>query len=123
MIIYSPSSSKKTKKHLKVKTKRSPELDAEWQKLLAKHASPLEKGAKSKGIKVKVIKKAPESVVVLAKPKEPDIMRKMMGSTAPPASPKYTGTKIVGISTLHKSISTPVFSKEDAVDIAKMRRG
>lgn len=36
---------------------------------------------------------------------------------------KYTGTAIVGISTLHKSNAVPVFSKEDAIDISKMRRG
>ena len=36
---------------------------------------------------------------------------------------KYTGTAIVGIATLHKSVAVPVFSKEDAVDISKMRRG
>ena len=35
----------------------------------------------------------------------------------------YTGTAIVGISTMHKSNSVPVFSKEAAIDIAKMRRG
>lgn len=34
----------------------------------------------------------------------------------------YTGTKIVGIGTLHKSNSVPVFSDEEAVDIAHMRR-
>ena len=40
-------------------------------------------------------------------------------------SPKktYTGTAILGIATLHKSVAVPVFSKEDAVDISKMRRG
>lgn len=36
---------------------------------------------------------------------------------------KYTGSAIVGISTLHKSNAVPVFSKEDAIDISKMRRG
>lgn len=34
----------------------------------------------------------------------------------------YTGTAVVGISTLHKSNGVPVFSKEEAVDISKMRR-
>lgn len=34
----------------------------------------------------------------------------------------YTGTNIVGIATMHKSNAVPVFSAEDAVDIAKMRR-
>ena len=36
---------------------------------------------------------------------------------------QYTGTAMLGIGQLHKSNSVPVFSKEDAVDISKMRRG
>jgi len=35
----------------------------------------------------------------------------------------YTGTKIIGIGTLHKSNAVPVFSDEEAKDIARMRRG
>ena len=35
----------------------------------------------------------------------------------------YTGTAVVGISTLHKSNAVPVFSREEAIDISKMRRG
>jgi len=36
---------------------------------------------------------------------------------------QYTGTAMIGIGQLHKSNSIPVFQAEDAVDIAKMRRG
>jgi len=36
---------------------------------------------------------------------------------------QYTGTAMIGIGQLHKSNSIPVFSKEDAIDISKMRRG
>jgi len=39
------------------------------------------------------------------------------------ASPQYTGTKIKGIGTMHKSNAVPVFSDEEAHDIATMRRG
>jgi len=42
-------------------------------------------------------------------------------ATLPP--PKvYTGTKVLGIATMHKSNAVPVFSDEEAVDISKMRR-
>ena len=34
----------------------------------------------------------------------------------------YTGTKIKGIGTMHKSNAVPVFSDEEAQDISKMRR-
>jgi len=36
--------------------------------------------------------------------------------------PKYTGTKIIGIGTLHKSNGIPIFSQEEAEDLSKMRR-
>ena len=39
------------------------------------------------------------------------------------ASPKvYTGTKVMGIATMHKSNAVPVFNSEEAVEISKMRR-
>lgn len=34
----------------------------------------------------------------------------------------YTGTNIIGIATMHKSNMVPVFSQEEAVALAKMRR-
>jgi hypothetical protein len=34
----------------------------------------------------------------------------------------YTGTKVKGIGTMHKSNAVPIFSDEEAHDISKMRR-
>lgn len=34
----------------------------------------------------------------------------------------YTGTRLKGIATMHKSNMVPVFSDDEAVDLAKMRR-
>ena len=39
------------------------------------------------------------------------------------ADKEYTGTKIMGIGTMHKSNAVPIFSNEEAVEISKMRRG
>ena len=39
-----------------------------------------------------------------------------------PADKVYTGDKIKGIGTMHKSNAVPVFSDEEAKDISKMRR-
>ena len=44
------------------------------------------------------------------------------GSTAPVVK-VYTGTKVKGIATMHKSNAVPVFSDEEAVEISRMRRG
>jgi len=45
------------------------------------------------------------------------------GSTAKKEHQIYTGDNMLGIGQLHKSNSVPVFKKEDAEDLAKMRRG
>jgi hypothetical protein len=45
------------------------------------------------------------------------------GAVTYKASPQYTGSKILGIGTMHKSNAVPVFSDEEAHDIATMRRG
>lgn len=34
----------------------------------------------------------------------------------------YTGNNMLGVATMHKSNSVPVFSQDDAIDIAHMRR-
>ena len=41
------------------------------------------------------------------------------------AKPKqtYTGSNMIGIGTLHKSNAVPIFSQEDAMEQARMRRG
>jgi hypothetical protein len=44
------------------------------------------------------------------------------GATAPVRDMTYTGDKIVGIGTLHKSNGIPVFSDQEAKDISSMRR-
>lgn len=44
------------------------------------------------------------------------------GNTAKKPSPVYTGTELIGIGVAHKSGLQPVFSREQAEDLAKMRR-
>ena len=34
----------------------------------------------------------------------------------------YTGTKVIGIATMHKSNAVPVFNSEEAIQISSMRR-
>jgi hypothetical protein len=45
------------------------------------------------------------------------------GGNATLAPPKvYTGDKVKGIATMHKSNAVPIFSDQEAIDIAHMRR-
>ena len=39
-----------------------------------------------------------------------------------PANQEYTGTKVKGIGTMHKSNAVPIFSDSEAVEISTMRR-
>ena len=52
----------------------------------------------------------------------PSLDTGVTGAVTIKAIPQYTGTKIKGIGTMHKSNAVPIFSDEDAVDIARMRR-
>jgi hypothetical protein len=45
-----------------------------------------------------------------------------MSPCSKPADKVYTGDKMIGIGTLHKSNAVPVFTAEEALDMAKMRR-
>ena len=43
--------------------------------------------------------------------------------TKPLEGKRYTGSAMLGIGTLHKSNAVPIFSQEDAMEQARMRRG
>jgi hypothetical protein len=45
-----------------------------------------------------------------------------LGSATLSAPKVYTGDKVKGIATMHKSNAVPVFSNEEAEDISRMRR-
>ncbi len=44
------------------------------------------------------------------------------GAISSRESPQYTGTKVKGIGTMHKSNAVPIFSDEEAIAISSMRR-
>lgn len=44
------------------------------------------------------------------------------GGTKPVHSLRYTGSKMIGVAVMHKSNSVPVFTDEDAIALAQMRR-
>ena len=52
----------------------------------------------------------------------PSVDSGITGAVTTKAPQKYTGTKVVGIGTMHKSNAVPIFSDDDAKDIARMRR-
>ena len=71
---------------------------------------------------VRFAHKVAEVTRVETKISDEDFKRKFCGSTAPKTIPQYTGDKLIGIGLRHKSGFEPVFSEEQAVALAQMRR-
>jgi hypothetical protein len=93
------------------------EQAAAWELLKQKHAP--KKPVFSKSF---TNSKMPKIVI----PRNTDHIKSLntgVGTAARAPDKVYTGSAVVGISTLHKSNGVPVFSKEEAIDISKMRRG
>ena len=95
------------------------ELQASWEAMIKKYAT-----------KTVVPKKQQQlsDVYSLGKPacRETPKIPSLPFTGAPclkKENPVYTGDKIKGIGTMHKSNAVPVFSDEQARDIATMRRG
>lgn len=100
------------------------ELQRQWEELLAKHAAPLERGAKAKGVKTTKLqtKKLEVAPIVRGNANHIPSLQTPGGDATKPEPKKYTGTKIVGIATMHKSNMVPIFNEQEAVDVATMRR-
>jgi hypothetical protein len=73
----------------------------------------------------KVIAKQPvqqPKVFVRETPNYPSKVTPGGSCTKPILGKVYTGDKMLGIGTLHKSNAVPIFNSEDALEQAKMRR-
>ena len=105
--------------HIPKRKKRKPnayerQLAAEWDAIVKKYEP-------KKPVKRNVEAWKPKSSPVRETPHYPSL--NTFSGNATKAAPKvYTGDKMLGIATLHKSNAVPVFQAEDAVEISKMRR-
>ena len=103
--------------------RKSEQLDKEWKKLLKRQGVELEEKKRKRAMSADSLTsvyslKIPEGRNTTSHIKSVDT-----GGNATLAPAKvYTGTKVKGIATMHKSNAVPVFSDEQAVDIARMRR-
>ena len=112
------------KKFASAEAKRNSEqLDASWKELLKRQGLELEEKKRKRAMSAENLNtvyslKIPEGRNTTAHLKSVDT-----GGNATLAPAKvYTGTKVKGIATMHKSNAVPIFSDEEAVDIAHMRR-
>lgn len=102
------------KRKAKKPTAKQRELQAEWDALVKKYEP-------KKVVNHNAAAWNPSKVYV----RETQKIKSLPFTAAPCTkkdSQKYTGTAMKGIGTMHKSNSVPIFSDEEAVDIARMRR-
>lgn len=130
MHLHHPSLSLNGKKKGKVKfrnaeqAKKARDLADSWQELLKKYDVP-KTSPKSKYIKND--QPLSSGYKLTAPPgREKTYIPSLnsgLGVATMAAKKVYTGTKVKGIATMHKSNAVPVFSDEEAVEISRMRRG
>lgn len=129
MHLHHPSLSTTGKKKGKVKwasaehKRKAEQADADWKDLQKRWGVEAEEKKRTRALAAPSLSssyslKIPEGRNTTAHLKSVDT-----GGNATLKAPKvYTGTKVKGIATMHKSNAVPVFSDEEAVDISRMRR-
>lgn len=98
-------------------------LKDDWEMLLEKHGIEQEARRRKRALESKPYVPPKRDYRGADQPRAPSIVSSGPAVCAPPPTKVYTGDKMLGIATMHKSNSVPVFSAEEAIDIAKMRRG
>ena len=107
---------RKTKKP----TRAQQEAQASYEALMRKWAN-VPKFAKTpvKGVKSSAVPKP----AIRETPKYESVDTGFNSCTKPVHGLRYTGSNLLGIGVMHKSNSVPVFNSDQAVEIARMRRG
>ena len=102
--------------------RKARELDASWKELQKKWEVDAEDKRRKRAMKAEPL--VYKLTGVTDRAGTAHIPSRNTGGNATLAPAKvYTGTKVKGIATMHKSNAVPVFSDEEAVEISRMRRG
>jgi hypothetical protein len=113
----------KTKFRNSAEAQKARQLDTEWRELQAKWGVEADEKKRKRALAAEPL------TYSLSAPAGRETQRIASRDTGHSGAvrtkdiPKYTGNKILGIGTMHKSNAVPVFSDEEAHDIATMRRG
>jgi len=100
---------------------RARQLDAEWKELLKRQGIVAEEKKRKRALAAEPLVYKLDTPI--GRTNTHHIPSRDTGGVAVLAPAKiYTGTKVKGIATMHKSNAVPVFSDEEAIDISKMRR-
>ena len=129
MHLAHPALSMGGKRKGKVKFRNSAEaqkarqLDAEWRELQAKWGVEAEEKKRKRALAAEPLTYSLSAPVGRETKRINSLDTGHSGAVRTKDIPQYTGTKIIGIGTMHKSNAVPIFSDEQAVEISTMRRG
>lgn len=128
MHLHHPSLSYNGKKKGKIKfasaeaKQKAEQLDKEWRELQNKWGLSAEEKKRNRAMKAEPLDYKLSAPVGRETQKIASRDTGHTGAVRTKEIPQYTGTKILGIGTMHKSNAVPVFSEEEAVAISSMRR-
>jgi hypothetical protein len=101
--------------------RKARELDESWADLQKKWGMEADAKKRKRAMTASVLQVAKPTHRGADLPKIPSLPF-TAGPCTKPDQKVYTGTKVKGIGTMHKSNAVPIFSDEEAIDISKMRR-
>ena len=128
MHLHHPSLSLNGKKKGKVKfrnaeeARKARELDASWNELQKKWSVEAEDKKRKRAMKAETLSYSLPTPVGRTNTHHIPSLNSGAGVATLAPAKVYTGDKIKGIGTMHKSNAVPIFSDEEAVAIANMRR-
>lgn len=128
MHLHHPSLSYNGKKKGKVKfasaeaKRKAEQLDKEWKELQTKWGVEAEERKRKRAMSAEPLDYKLSAPAGRETPKIASRDTGHSGAVKTKGIPQYTGTKVLGIGTMHKSNAVPIFSDEEAVAISSMRR-
>lgn len=103
--------------------RKARELDNSWKELQKKWGIEAEEKKRKRALSAPVMLPTLSSPHIRnTGPRIPSLNPTDMTPCLKSPDKVYTGTKILGIGTMHKSNAVPIFSDDEAQDIARMRR-
>jgi hypothetical protein len=128
MHLHHPSLSLNGKRKGKVKfrnaeeARKARELEESWQKLLKTQGVEIEDRKRNRALKAEPLTYKLSAPAGRGNTRHIPSLNSGAGVATLAPAQVYTGTKVMGIATMHKSNAVPVFSDEEAIEISKMRR-
>jgi len=122
--MYSTTGKKKSKKKFASAehARKARELDESWKELQKRWGVEAEEKKRARAMKAEPLSYSLATPIGRTNTNHIKSLNSGAGVATLAAPKVYTGDKVKGIATMHKSNAVPVFSDEQAVDISRMRR-